>query len=61
MNNHLTKAIFKMFEQDSSSHTFLNSLLMDATVYLFGGAVRDFLDGKLESARDIDFMVESRE
>jgi len=59
MNKHLSKAIIEKFRCDDSAHTFLDSIMSDATVYLFGGAIRDFLDGKLDSSRDIDFVIEA--
>lgn len=61
MKNNLSKAILEKFECDSSAHTFLTNLMSDATVYLFGGAIRDFLDGRLDSSRDIDLVVESKD
>lgn len=59
MNNHLSKAIVEKFRCDDSAYTFLENIMSDATVYLFGGAVRDFLDGRLDSSRDIDFVIEA--
>lgn len=61
MNNNLSKAILEKFECDASAYTFLTNLMSNATVYLFGGAIRDFLDGRLDSSRDIDLVIEAKE
>lgn len=42
------------------AYNFLQSILQDANVYLFGGGVRDYLDGMLDSSRDLDFVIESK-
>lgn len=59
MSIHLANSIAEVFMQEPSAYVFLSKLMSRATVYMFGGAVRDFVDGKLESARDIDLVIES--
>lgn len=60
MNSYLTETLFSQLKSNFPAHAFLTSLMSDATVYLFGGAVRDFLDERLDTARDIDLVVESK-
>lgn len=59
MKNCLTKALCDKFKNDISSHYFLTHIMSENNVYLFGGAIRDFLDGSLDASRDIDFVIES--
>ena len=59
MNSHLKNAIIEKFRCDDSAYAFLNNIMTDAIVYLFGGAIRDFLDGNLEFSRDVDFVIEA--
>jgi len=35
------------------------NILSDSTVYLFGGAIRDYLNGELDYSRDLDFVIDS--
>lgn len=60
MKANLTEALLKKFESDNTAYQFLSKLLQDAKVYLFGGAIRDYLDGNLDASRDIDLVVEAR-
>lgn len=61
MSKNLSKAILEKFECDASAYAFLTNLMSKATVYIFGGAIRDFLDGSLASSRDIDLVIEPKE
>ena len=60
MNDNLLGAIHSRIERNEPARVLLRDLMRDAEVYLFGGAVRDYLDGRFESLRDMDFVVESR-
>ena len=61
MNDNLLSAVFSRIEENEPARLFLQSLMRDAKVYLFGGGVRDYLDGSLEAARDLDFTLVSRD
>ena len=59
MKDQLTKKIESQFACNASAQYFLKNIMKNAEVYLFGGAVRDYLDGKIDASRDIDIVVES--
>lgn len=61
MKNSLKQAVFKKLESNSAACAFISNLMDDAAVYLFGGAIRDFIDNDLCSSRDLDFVVEGRQ
>jgi len=61
MKNSLKKDVLKKLENNSSAYTFITNLMADNTVYLFGGAIRDFFDNTLCSSRDLDFVVEAKQ
>ena len=60
MSRSLLKEIRGKFSVDSSASNFLDNLMSISTVYLFGGAIRDFFDNSLDSSRDFDFVIETR-
>lgn len=60
MKNTLKETIFNRLKFNNLAFLFLNELMSEANVYLFGGAVRDYLSGNIDNARDLDFVVESK-
>jgi predicted nucleotidyltransferase len=60
MSNNLADAINEKFACDPKATDFLAEILSEASVYVFGGAVRDFLNNTFDTARDIDLVIESK-
>jgi len=60
MNRDLLEEIRGKFLVDSSATCFLDRLMSISTVYLFGGAIRDFFDNHFDLSRDIDFVIEAQ-
>lgn len=54
----LCKKIIDRISSDRSICLMLNEILNCANVYLFGGAVRNYLDDDFENVRDLDFVVD---
>ena len=57
MKQSLKTEILLKFDRTPESSQFLRGLMRDATVYVFGGVVRNFLDKNLNKARDIDLVL----
>ena len=60
MKQTLKDSLYAKIENVHPAHSFLQSIMQDATVYLFGGGVRDYLDDTLDISRDLDFVIESK-
>lgn len=60
MKNTLREAVFNRVNDDLSASLFLTQLMSEANIYLFGGAVRDYLNGDINKARDLDFVLECK-
>jgi len=60
MSRNLTIEIIKKLKHNKSAYSFITNLMSDANVYLFGGAIRDFFDDRLDQSRDLDFVVEAK-
>lgn len=60
MKKALKDAVFNRLNNDLSASLFLMQLMSEANIYLFGGAVRDYLNGEINNARDLDFVLESK-
>lgn len=60
MRKSLTRALYSRLERDETLLAFVNKLMIDSEVYLFGGAVRDYIDNNLASFRDLDFVIKSK-
>lgn len=60
MSKKLIKVLYSKIKKDKTSLTFITNLMKDSEVYLFGGAVRDYLENNLDSFRDLDFVVKSK-
>lgn len=50
--------VFNLINHDYKIYTFMKRLAYDANIYLFGGAVRDYLDQNFSEIRDLDFVIE---
>lgn len=59
MINNLADAINERFACDQKAAEFLSEILSEASVYVFGGAVRDYLNKTFDTARDVDLVIES--
>ena len=59
MINNLADAIKERFACDPKATEFLSEILSEASVYVFGGAVRDYLNKTFDTARDVDLVIES--
>lgn len=46
---------------DRQVELFIRDILKNANVYLFGGAVRDYLDNNFNNIRDFDFVVDFKD
>lgn len=60
MKRTLKDSLYAKIENVHTAYGFLQSIMQDATVYLFGGGVRDYLDDTLDISRDLDFVIESK-
>lgn len=60
MSRELLDAINSHIKPNEPANCFLSQLMSVSWVYLFGGGVRDFLDGNFEEIRDLDFVVRSK-
>ena len=60
MRKTLTRTLYSRLERDKALFDFVNKLMTDSEVYLFGGAVRDYIDNNLVSFRDLDFVIKSK-
>jgi hypothetical protein len=58
MKSQLYKSLFNKLHDNEQASELLLCLVKNANIYLFGGAVRNYLDGCFESFRDLDFVVE---
>jgi hypothetical protein len=56
-SNTLSDDLFSLLNRTHSTQAFINNICEDASVYLFGGSVRDYLENKFHSLRDLDFVV----
>lgn len=54
----LYSAVIQQIEEDKQMSTFFYEILNSANVYLFGGAVRNYLDNDFGNVRDLDFVIE---
>ena len=59
MIKNLADAIKERFACDPKATEFLSEILSEASVYVFGGAVRDYLNKTFDTARDVDLVIES--
>lgn len=60
MKKVLTKSLYSKLKSDVYSYKFIKNLMKFYDLYLFGGGVRDFLNNDLNSFRDLDFVVKSK-
>lgn len=60
MKQALIKVLYNKIKKDKALLTFIKNLMEDGELYLFGGAVRDYLENNLNSFRDLDFVVKSK-
>lgn len=60
MKQALIKVLYNKIKKDKALLTFIKNLMEDNELYLFGGAVRDYLENNLNSFRDLDFVVKSK-
>lgn len=54
----LHQCVMDQIERNKEMTLFFNNIMDNSNVYLFGGAVRDYLDYNFENARDLDFVVD---
>lgn len=54
----LYNKVINQINSNKSVQLFFNSIFEHAEVYLFGGAVRDYLDENFDNVRDFDFVVD---
>lgn len=54
----LYKRVIDRISSYQSLYLTLNEFLSCANVYLFGGAVRNYLDNEFESVRDLDIVID---
>lgn len=57
MEKILKNELYKKLEKNSTLIEFIDSIQKRAELYLFGGAVRDFLVNNFDNFRDLDFVV----
>ena len=60
MKNILIKSLYSKLKTDNDSYKFIMNLMNCYDLYLFGGGVRDFLNNDLDYARDLDFVIKSK-
>ena len=58
MKNNLYECLICTLENNKLALEFLRAIMEKANLYLFGGAVRDYLDDDFVNFRDLDFVVE---
>ena len=54
----LYKKVIDKILSEQPLYLMLNEILSYANVYLFGGAVRNYLDDDFENVRDLDFVID---
>lgn len=59
MKESLKEALILRIGKNHAAYLFLQNIMADSTVYLFGGGVRDYLDNTFATARDLDFVIVS--
>ena len=57
----LYREIKNLIRKNKEADRFLNDLLKISDVYLFGGAVRDYLNDNFQNIRDFDFVINSKD
>lgn len=56
--NNLAQLIWKQLYYVSDAYNFIENICSQATVYVFGGIVRDYLNHTLNHIRDYDFVIQ---
>lgn len=59
MSKELTKIVWNQLSLVPEAYKLIDSLSINSSIYLFGGLVRDYLDGRIDKIRDIDIVVQS--
>ena len=60
MKNILVQSLYSKLKSDIDTYNFIMNLMNYYDLYLFGGGVRDLLNNSLDSVRDLDFVIKSR-
>ena len=56
--NTLYNEVISFIDKDEKIKSLMDSISRNANIYLFGGAVRDYLDSNFCHFRDLDFVIE---
>lgn len=56
--DNLAQLIWKQLSYVSDAYNFIENICSQATVYIFGGIVRDYLNYTLNYIRDYDFVIQ---
>lgn len=54
----LSQSVMERIESNEQFNIFFKNILNYSDIYLFGGAVRNYLDDEFENIRDFDFVIE---